>query len=152
MRKIFHVAVNTVWFKKSQRKWDFLLQLLSYCGSPCLQTREDSYLSNCMNSRGGAVTMCRVDFQQPSLKFFRLFTFNFHFIILTEYFLLSVDRRNANCKATARLIPSKIQFFCPRQCPDSLISLLKNIFVCSAPSAFYQTRAHYTRAVLLELL
>lgn len=27
MRKIFHVAANTVRFKKSQRKWDFLLQL-----------------------------------------------------------------------------------------------------------------------------
>lgn len=105
MRKIFHVAVNTVWFKKSQRKWDFLLQLLSHCGSPCLQMQEDSYLSNCMNSRGGALTTGRVDSHQPSLKFFGLFTFNFHYIILIEYFLLPVDRRNANCKATARLIP-----------------------------------------------
>lgn len=63
--------------------------------------------------------MCRVDFHQPSLNFFGLFTFNFHYIILTEFFLLSVDRRNANCKATARLIPSKIPFFAQ----DSVLTL-----------------------------
>lgn len=61
--------------------------------------------------------MGRVDFYQPSLKFFGLFTFNFHCIILTEYFLLSVDRRNASCKATARLIPSKIPFFAQDSVP-----------------------------------
>lgn len=99
MRKIFHVAVNTVWFKKSQRKWDFLLLCLVVDLHVC------SCLSNCTDSGGGALTVCRVDFHQPSLKFFGLFTFNFHYIILTEFFLLSVDRRNANCKATARLIP-----------------------------------------------
>lgn len=42
--------------------------------------REDIYLSNCLNlhrsfSRGGLLTVYRVDFHEPSLKFSGLFTF-----------------------------------------------------------------------------
>lgn len=82
MRKIFHVAVNAVQFKKSQRKWDFLLRLsvslwifLFACHG------EGICLSNCLNScgyssRGGILTTRRVDFHKPSLKFPGLLTSN----------------------------------------------------------------------------
>lgn len=112
MRKIFHVAVNTVRFKKSQRKWDFLLQLSV---SLWIVLFAYTYLSNCLNShgcfsRGGILTVCRANFHEPSFTFSGLFTFNCPHIVLTKLFPLWTEEM-PNYKIPTRLMTPKIPVY-----------------------------------------
>lgn len=86
MRKVFHVAVNSAWFKKSQRKWDFLLQLSVSLWIPLFAYRRRVFTSVTVHIRtdiflgwggggGGNLTVFGVDFFEPRLKISDLFTF-----------------------------------------------------------------------------
>lgn len=114
MRKVFHVAVNSAWFKKSQRKWDFLLRLsvsswillFAYC--------RRIFTSNCPHSlryfsRGEP--HCVWDrFLRAAFEHFRFIHFYLSTCHSGRVFFPVKTEELSNCKIRGRPMPPDIPF------------------------------------------